>query len=143
MEQSSGKKVSVTDAGKNLTGKIVAAPMAGNTIHGSEAEESVPDFSSVSDLTPEQFDELLLRFKKFYHLTRRETEILSELLWERSIAEISEKLVVTPRTVKYHTSNLYQKTGVKNQKELKRTLRKQKKRFDAGLDVIPSDEEEG
>ena len=143
MEEISGKNVSVTDAGKNLRGKNIAAPIVGNIAHGLEVKESVPDFSSISDLTPEQFDELLLKFKKFYHLTRRETEILSELLWEHSIAEISEKLIVTPRTVKYHTSNLYQKTGVKNQKELKRALRKQKKRFDAGLDVIPSDEEEG
>ena len=143
MEDISGKNISVTDAGKNLSGKNIAAPIAGNTAHGLEVKESVPDFSSISDLTPEQFDELLLKFKKFYHLTRRETEILSELLWEHSIAEISEKLIVTPRTVKYHTSNLYQKTGVKNQKELKRALRIQKKRFDAGLDIIPSDEEEG
>ena len=34
------------------------------------------------------------------------------------------------------------KTGAKTQKDLKRILRKQKKRFDSGLDVIPPDEEE-
>jgi DNA-binding CsgD family transcriptional regulator len=94
------------------------------------------------NITPEQMDELLLKFKAFYHFTRRETEILRELLKEQSIAEISETLIVTPRTVKYHISNLFQKTGAKTQKDLKRILRKQKKRFDSGQDVISPDKEE-
>ena len=101
-----------------------------------------PALDPVFNITPEQMDELLLKFKSFYHFTRRETEILQELLKERSIAEIAEALVVTPRTVKYHIGNLFQKTGAKTQKDLKRILRKQKKRFDSGLDVIPPDEEE-
>ena len=93
-------------------------------------------------MTPEQLDELLQKFKAFYHLTRRETEILRELLWERSIQEIAETLVITPRTVKYHISNLFQKTGATTQKTLKRILRKQKRRFDSGLDVVPSNEDD-
>ena len=104
-----------------------------------------PALSTAFNMTPEQLDELLQKFKAFYHLTRRETEILRELLWERSIQEIAETLVITPRTVKYHISNLFQKTGATTQKTLKRILRKQKRRFDSGLDVVPSnkdDEEE-
>ena len=69
-----------------------------------------PALSTAFNMTPEQLDELLQKFKAFYHLTRRETEILRELLWERSIQEIAETLVITPRTVKYHISNLFQKT---------------------------------
>ena len=94
-----------------------------------------PALSTAFNMTPEQLDELLQKFKAFYHLTRRETEILRELLWERSIQEIAETLVITPRTVKYHISNLFQKT-------LKRILRKQKRRFDSGLDVVPSNEDD-
>ena len=89
-----------------------------------------PALSTAFNMTPEQLDELLQKFKAFYHLTRRETEILRELLWERSIQEIAETLVITPRTVKYHISNLFQKTGATTQKTLKRILRKQKRRFD-------------
>ena len=101
-----------------------------------------PALSTASSMTPEQLDELLQKFKAFYHLTRRETEILRELLWERSIMEIAETLVITPRTVKYHISNLFQKTGATTQKTLKRILRKQKRRFDSGLDVVPSNEDD-
>jgi len=101
-----------------------------------------PALSTTFNMTPEQLDELLQKFKAFYHLTRRETEILRELLWERSIMEIAETLVITPRTVKYHISNLFQKTGATTQKTLKRILRKQKRRFDSGLDVVPSNEDD-
>ena len=101
-----------------------------------------PALSTAFNMTPEQLDELLQKFKAFYHLTRRETEILQELLWERSIQEIAETLVITPRTVKYHISNLFQKTGATTQKTLKRILRKQKRRFDSGLDVVPSNEDD-
>ena len=101
-----------------------------------------PALSTAFNMTPEQLDELLQKFKAFYHLTRRETEILRELLWERSIQEIAETLVITPRTVKYHISNLFQKTGATTQKTLKRILRKQKRRFDSGLDVVPSNEDD-
>ena len=101
-----------------------------------------PALSTAFNMTPEQLDELLQKFKAFYHLTRRETEILRELLWERSIQEIAETLVITPRTVKYHISNLFQKTGATTQKTLKRILRKQKRRFDSGLDVVPSNKDE-
>ena len=95
-----------------------------------------PALSTAFNMTPEQLDELLQKFKAFYHLTRRETEILRELLWERSIQEIAETLVITPRTVKYHISNLFQKTGATTQKTLKRILR------DSGLDVVPSNEDD-
>ena len=101
-----------------------------------------PALSTAFNMKPEQLDELLQKFKAFYHLTRRETEILRELLWERSILEIAETLVITPRTVKYHISNLFQKTGATTQKTLKRILRKQKRRFDSGLDVVPSNEDD-
>ena len=106
------------------------------------AEISQPELSPVFNMTSEQLEKQLRIFKRFYHLTRRETEVLQELIWERSIQEISERLNISQRTVKYHISNLFQKTDVKTQKELKRTLRKQKRRFEKGLDPLPPDEYE-
>lgn len=103
---------------------------------------SQPELSPVFNMTSEQLEKQLRIFKRFYHLTRRETEVLQELIWERSIQEISERLNISQRTVKYHISNLFQKTDVKTQKELKRTLRKQKRRFEKGLDPLPPDEYE-
>jgi DNA-binding CsgD family transcriptional regulator len=103
---------------------------------------SQPELSPVFNMTPEQLEKQLRIFKRFYRLTRRETEVLQELIWERSIQEISERLNISQRTVKYHISNLFQKTDVKTQKELKRTLRRQKRRFEKGLDPLPPDEYE-
>ena len=103
---------------------------------------SQPELSPVFNMTPEQLEKQLRIFKRFYRLTRRETEVLQELIWERSIQEISERLNISQRTVKYHISNLFQKTDVKTQKELKRALRKQKRRFEKGLDPLPPDEYE-
>jgi len=117
------------------TERAVPAAAAANT-------SSQPELSPVFNMTPEQLEKQLRIFKRFYRLTRRETEVLQELVWERSIQEISERLNISQRTVKYHIGNLFQKTDVKTQKELKRTLRKQKRRFEKGLDPLPPDEYE-
>lgn len=47
-------------------------------------------------------------------LTRRESEVLMLLGNWLSDNEIAQKLVISPRTVKKHTSNIYSKLGVKN-----------------------------
>jgi LuxR family maltose regulon positive regulatory protein len=47
-------------------------------------------------------------------LTRREREVLVLLGKWLSDKEIAKKLVISPRTVKKHTSNIYAKLGVKN-----------------------------
>ena len=47
-------------------------------------------------------------------LTRREREVLVYLGKWLSDKEIAEELVISPRTVKKHASNIYGKLGVKN-----------------------------
>ena len=47
-------------------------------------------------------------------LTRREREVLEFLGKWLSAKEIAQELVISPRTVKKHTSNIYGKLGVKN-----------------------------
>ncbi|MFC1997928.1 LuxR C-terminal-related transcriptional regulator, partial [Chloroflexota bacterium] len=47
-------------------------------------------------------------------LTRREREVLVLLGKWLSDNEIAQELVISPRTVKKHTSNIYAKLGVKN-----------------------------
>ena len=53
-----------------------------------------------------------------YGLTQRETEVLDCILSGQSIAEISEALFISQRTVKFHITNLLRKTGAASQKEL-------------------------
>jgi LuxR family maltose regulon positive regulatory protein len=47
-------------------------------------------------------------------LTRREREVLELLDKWLSAKEIAQEMVISPRTVKKHTSNIYGKLGVKN-----------------------------
>ncbi|MBE6093789.1 MAG: helix-turn-helix transcriptional regulator [Selenomonas ruminantium] len=53
-----------------------------------------------------------------YGLTQRETEVLDCILSGQSIAEISEALFISQRTVKFHITKLLRKTGATSQKEL-------------------------
>lgn len=47
-------------------------------------------------------------------LTRREKEVLKELLKEKSNKEIGESLFISEKTVEHHKANLYVKFNVKN-----------------------------
>ena len=57
-------------------------------------------------------------FLKEIGLTPRECEIVKLILLGRSNSEIAEKYFISPKTVKTHITNIYQKAGVKNRIEL-------------------------
>ena len=50
-----------------------------------------------------------------YGLTQREAEVLDCILSGQSIAEISEALFISQRTVKFHITKLLRKTGTTSQ----------------------------
>ena len=51
------------------------------------------------------------------NLTQQEFVILGHLVKGAKIADIAEKLVISKATVKWHLTNIYAKSGVKNQRE--------------------------
>jgi DNA-binding CsgD family transcriptional regulator len=51
------------------------------------------------------------------HLTRREREVLAQLVTGRSYAEIAEELFISDKTVSVHVSNILRKTGARNRNE--------------------------
>lgn len=53
-------------------------------------------------------------FTKDFRLTRREKEVLSELLKEKSNKAIAEALFISEKTVEHHKANLCVKFDVKN-----------------------------
>ncbi|MFZ5884697.1 MAG: response regulator transcription factor [Chloroflexota bacterium] len=55
--------------------------------------------------------------KKINELTRRELEILGLIARGWRNRQIAEYLQVKIRTVKYHTTNIYSKLGVKSRSE--------------------------
>lgn len=62
--------------------------------------------------------QLLERNSKFDmgkpRLTRRETEILSQVAQGRSSKSIAELLFVSSRTIEYHLASAYEKLGARN-----------------------------
>jgi len=55
-------------------------------------------------------------------LTARESQILEWVLWGRPNKEIASDLAVAERTVKFHVSNILQKTGAQRRRDLLRVF---------------------
>lgn len=51
-------------------------------------------------------------------LSRREAEVLAEVIDGRTNAEISDKLSISVSTVKKHVYNIFNKTGVSSRSQL-------------------------
>lgn len=57
-------------------------------------------------------------FIKDFSITKREQEIIIELLNGKSNKELAEALFVSEKTIETHLANIYRKVGVKNRLEL-------------------------
>ena len=93
-------------------------------IADNETAETASDAKTVSQndgLTARE-EEKLREFKMRYQLSVRETEVLQQILLNRSISEMADALFISPRTVKFHISSLLRKTGASSQRTLKREL---------------------
>ena len=106
-------------------------------IHVSETQEasgslSATEISGSPSATEMEEDDSgpfhgdrLRKYQLRYRLTNRETEVLWEILQKHKIAEIATNLYITLPTAKYHISNILQKTGAKNQRELRYLIEKE------------------
>ena len=88
------------------------------------AEASAETALTTDTMQPQPDDTLLRKYQQHYQLTNRETEVLAEILQKHKIADIAANLFITQATVKYHISNLLQKTGARNQRDLRYILGK-------------------
>lgn len=61
-----------------------------------------------------------------YNITEREQEIVRLILSGYNNGKIAEKFFISPKTVKNHVHNIYQKTGVNNRMELSFLIRQNK-----------------
>lgn len=66
-------------------------------------------------------------FKNTYQLTEREGEIIDLLVQGYTYKGISEKLVVSENTIKFHSRNIYQKLQINNKMELIKLINQQLK----------------
>ncbi len=67
----------------------------------------------------------LKTFKNTYQLTDREGEIIDLLVQGYTYKGISEKLVVSENTIKFHSRNIYQKLQINNKMELIKLINQQ------------------
>lgn len=95
----------------------VALPALPETDSAEAVNLQTPIQSEVSTTMPEALpllspEEALEQMQIRYNLTRRETEVLRELvLTEDKQTVISERLSIQPRTLQNHVTQLYRKTG--------------------------------
>lgn len=91
----------------------------------STAEGILKPDSPMPDESGPLHGDRLRKYQLRYRLTNRETEVLWEILQKHKIAEIAANLYITLPTAKYHISNILQKTGAKNQRELRYLIQKE------------------
>ena len=96
----------------------------------TEAAEATPEIitkrdSSLPDDSGPLHGDRLRKYQLRYRLTNRETEVLWEILQKHKTADIATNLIITIPTAKYHISNILQKTGARNQRELRYLISKE------------------
>ena len=108
--------------------KTISAVSADNSENQEEETAAEKEEAKQDDLQPDDSGPLhgdrLRKYQLRYRLTNRETEVLWEILQKHKIAEIASNLYITLPTAKYHISNILQKTGAQNQRELRYMIQK-------------------
>ena len=106
--------------------RVTEPEEAKGTSDSPSATEDVikTDLSLPDDSGPLHGDRLR-KYQLRYRLTNREIEVLWEILQKHKISEIAANLYITLPTAKYHISNILQKTGAKNQRELRYLIQKE------------------
>ena len=69
-------------------------------------------------LQPSEEDQFT-HFSQYYDLSRREQEVLRQVLARHTNVEAADELVVSESTIKFHMRNLLRKTGCKTRVELR------------------------
>ncbi len=67
---------------------------------------------------PHDTEVLFQRFEEQYALTKRESEVLRQIITGLSTSEISAALYISESTVKFHVKNILKKTGCANRTEI-------------------------
>ena len=91
----------------------------------SATEDVIKTDLSLPDESGPLHGDRLRKYQLRYRLTNRETEVLWEILQKHKTADIATNLIITIPTAKYHISNILQKTGARNQRELRYLISKE------------------
>ena len=111
--------VTVANAAVSPTTNTMAAEAKNTSAISSATEDVTKTGLPLPDDPGPLHGDRLRKYQLKYRLTNRETEVLWEILQKHKTSEIAANLVITIPTAKYHISNILQKTGAKNQRELR------------------------
>jgi DNA-binding NarL/FixJ family response regulator len=92
-------------SGINELEKAIEAVMEGESYFSNEILRKI--ISHLSHVNDHKFSEKA-------NLTMREKEVLQQICLGLNNEQIAEKLFISPKTIKSHRSNLFEKTGCRN-----------------------------
>ncbi len=109
--------------GVGATPVVGAALVAKGAQEGADATGDAAKVASVegmsfAELFNAMLDDMCATVSERYGLSRRETQVLVQLVRGRSLQAIADSLSVAYSTVKTHTDHIYAKTGVHSRQEL-------------------------
>ena len=111
------KKKYVVDLSKLFEKKVYQLP-AILTILPSFSNQKENDNEKDTSLTIEEVENFILKLFNKYEFSRKEQEVVKELIKGKSNKEISADLFTVEKTTKFHLTSIFKKTNTKNRNEL-------------------------
>lgn len=69
-------------------------------------------------LAKTEYEQLLRKYPEITKLTKRELEVFSQLLTDKTQVQIAEALFITHSSVHFHCKNIYRKLDINSRKQL-------------------------
>lgn len=70
------------------------------------------------ELAEREYRELTKKYPELSELSKRELEVFSELLTDKTQVQIAKELFVSHSSIHFHCKNIYKKLGVKSRMQL-------------------------
>lgn len=86
-------------------------------------ENRKPNYFDLIAMAQNEYDRLLKAFPELTKLTKREFEIFSHLLSDKTQAQIAKELFVSHSSVHFHCKNIYKKLDISSRRQLLITYR--------------------
>ena len=76
------------------------------------------NFFDYLDLAKQEFQNMIEKHPELATLSKRELEIFSHLLSDKTQGEIAQELFISPSSVHFHCKNIYRKLTVSSRKQI-------------------------
>jgi len=76
------------------------------------------NFFDYVDLARQEFQNMLKKHPELSTLSKRELEIFSYLLSDKTQSEIAQELFISPSSVHFHCKNIYRKLNISSRKQI-------------------------